>query len=357
MRIAIATVKVPFISGGAEVHAEELRTALLERGYEAEILAIPFKWYPPERILDHMLACRLLDLTESEGQRIDCLIGLKFPAYLISHPNKVLWILHQHRQAYDLWNDPAGGDLITQENGARIRDAIVQADKHAISESRRVFANSHNVAQRLEKFCGMEARALYHPPRGAGQFSCETSEQFLFFPSRLLATKRQILVLEALRKTSSPVRVLFSGAPNRSEYLSELKQFASRIGVSQRVDWLGSVSEQEKRKLYARCLAVIYPPLDEDLGYVTLEAMLSSKPVITCTDSGGPLEFVEAGITGEIAEPTPEALAQAMDRLWSDRQCAALEGKAGREKYEALGISWDHVIESLLGRAAKDQAR
>ena len=41
-------------------------------------------------------------------------------------------------------------------------------------------------------------------------------------------------------------------------------------------------------------LGVIFPPLDEDYGYVTLEAMLAAKPVITCTDSGGPLEFVGA---------------------------------------------------------------
>ena len=79
MRVLIATVQVPFVRGGAEIHAEGLRDALRAEGHEAEIVAIPFKWYPPERILEHVLACRLLDLTEVAGEPVDLLIGLKFP--------------------------------------------------------------------------------------------------------------------------------------------------------------------------------------------------------------------------------------------------------------------------------------
>ncbi len=131
MRILIATVQVPFIRGGAEIHAEGLRDALVQAGHEAEILAIPFKWYPPEKILDHMLACRLLDVTEVAGTRVDRLIGLRFPAYLIPHPNKVLWILHQHRTAYELW-DHTLSDLVYYPNGSQVRDTIEQADRKLI---------------------------------------------------------------------------------------------------------------------------------------------------------------------------------------------------------------------------------
>src|SRR5205823_9782786 len=87
MRVVIATVQVPFIRGGAELHAEVLREALLAAGHQAEIVAVPFKWYPAQTILDHMLACRLFDLSEVAGTRVDLLIGLRFPAYLIPHPN------------------------------------------------------------------------------------------------------------------------------------------------------------------------------------------------------------------------------------------------------------------------------
>jgi glycosyltransferase involved in cell wall biosynthesis len=114
------------------------------------------------------------------------------------------------------------------------------------------------------------------------------------------------------------------------------------------VEWLGQVSEEEKRALYAHALGVVFPPVDEDYGYVTLEAMLAAKPVITCTDSGGPLEFVRHGETGWIAEPTPEALAVALDRLWEERPRAKAMGAAGRAHYESLGISWTTVVERLL---------
>ena len=48
------------------------------------------------------------------------------------------------------------------------------------------------------------------------------------------------------------------------------------------------ISDEEKLRLYANCLGVIYPPLDEDYGYITLEAMLAQKPVVTTRDAGGP---------------------------------------------------------------------
>ena len=190
MRVLIATVQVPFIRGGAEIHAEGLRDALLESGHEAEILAIPFKWYPPEKILDHILACRLLDVSEVAGTRVDRLIGLRFPAYLIPHPNKVLWILHQHRTAYELW-DHALSDLVYYPNGSQVRDAIEQADRKLIPESRAVFANSRNVAQRLKRFCDIDSTPLYHPPPHAEKFYSSSAEDYLFFPSRLCIPKRQ----------------------------------------------------------------------------------------------------------------------------------------------------------------------
>src|SRR5216117_1742549 len=208
MRILIATVQVPFIRGGAEVHAEGLRDALRAAGHEAEIIAVPFKWYPPERIVDHMLACRLLDVTEVMGTPVDLLIGLRFPAYLIPHPNKVLWILHQHRTAYELWDHPLG-DLITWPDGVLVRDAIRQADRQLIPEAKAVFASSANVARRLKEFCDLEATPLYHPPPSAERFYCGPAEDYLFFPSRLTRLKRQSLVIEALTQTEQAVRVKF----------------------------------------------------------------------------------------------------------------------------------------------------
>lgn len=347
MRILIATVQVPFIRGGAEVHAEGLRDALRAAGHDVEIIAIPFKWYPPERILDHMLACRLLDITEVMGTPVDLVIGLRFPAYLIPHSNKVLWILHQFRTAYDLW-DHQLGDLIYSPNGVEVRDAIRHADRHFIGQAKAVYANSANVAARLKYFCDIEATPLYHPPPHAEKFHTAEAEDYFFFPSRLCLPKRQSLVLEALAHTRQPVRVRFAGAADQPAYQSELKSLARKLRVHNRVEWLGEIDEEEKRDLYARALGVVYPPIDEDYGYVTLEAMLASKPLIVCTDSGGPLEFVRQEETGLVAEPGAAHLAKALDRLWQDRETAKTWGAAGHAHYRELNITWANVVRKLL---------
>jgi glycosyltransferase involved in cell wall biosynthesis len=348
MRILIATTQVPFVRGGAEIHAEGLRTSLESAGHQAEIIAVPFKWYPPEKVLDHMLACRLFDLTEVMGTPIDLLIGLKFPAYLIPHDNKVLWILHQFRTAYELWDHPLG-DLIHEPNGAEVRDAIREADKQAIPSAQRVFCNSANVAARLKFYCGFDAPPLYHPPPQAEKFYTEPAEDYLFFPSRLCLPKRQSLVVEALALTRNPVRVMFAGAADEGDYQLELAKLANRSGVEQRVQWLGYITNDKKRELYAKALAVIYPPVDEDFGYVTLEGMLARKPIVVCSDSGGPLEFIRHEENGLIAEPNPEALAEALDRIWEDRERARNWGLSGYELYKQLNISWPNVVENLLG--------
>jgi glycosyltransferase involved in cell wall biosynthesis len=347
MRILIATVQVPFIRGGAEIHAEGLRDALRRAGHEAEILAIPFKWYPPEKILDHILACRLLDVSEVAGTRVDRLIGLRFPAYLIPHANKVLWILHQHRTAYELW-DHALSDLVYYPNGSQVRDAIEEADRKLIPEARAVFANSRNVAQRLKSFCDIDSTPLYHPPPDAEKFFTSAADDYLFFPSRLCIPKRQELALQALAATRNPVRLVFAGTSDHPDYTEKLQSLARKLKVQKRVEWLGGVGDDEKLSRYASTLAVVYPPVDEDYGYVTLEAMLASKPVITCRDSGGPLEFVVDQSTGLIAEPTADSLAAAFDFVWENRGQAEAWGRAGRVHYDNLNLSWTNVIQKLL---------
>ncbi len=112
--------------------------------------------------------------------------------------------------------------------------------------------------------------------------------------------------------------------------------------------FLGRVSEKEKLGLYANCLGVLYPPVDEDYGYVTLEGMLASKPIITCTDSGGPLEFITQDRNGIITAPEPAEVGGAMARLNEDRDRAAAMGRAGREDYLRRNITWDAVVEALL---------
>ncbi|HZU25819.1 MAG TPA: glycosyltransferase family 4 protein [Bryobacteraceae bacterium] len=343
MRIVVASVRTPFVFGGAELHARSLISALQSAGHDAELFEVPLQCHPAERIPELMLACRLMDVT----LHADLLIGLKFPAYYIRHPNKVLWILHQHRQAYDLWDHPLAGDLIRSQDGLGIRSAVTEADRSLIPEARHVYANSKNVASRLKHYCGLDSIPLYHPPPGAELFHSAAFDDYLFFPSRLTAIKRQELVLHALAKTRHRVRVVFAGAPDVPSYDQQLGHLTTQLRLDDRVQWLGRISEERKRDLYANALGVVYPPLDEDYGYVTLEAMLSGKPVITCVDSGEPVEFVTDGETGLVVPADPGALAAALDTLWDDRAAAMRMGAAACDRYKSLEISWESVVRML----------
>ncbi len=347
MKVLIVTTQSPFYSGGAELHAESLKTALVKQGHQAEIAAIPFFWDPPERILDSLMACRLMDYNWNNGNQLDKIIGLKFPAYHIEHTNKTLWILHQHRSAFDLWDSPIC-DLANSPRGQQIKEAIFKIEEKMLASQERIFANSQNVAKRMKTFLNIDSEALYHPPPQADQFYFESYGDYLYYPSRIERMKRQHLVIEALGLTQEPVKVIFSGKPQDIGYFNELQELAKALKVSDRIEWKGFISDEEKFRLYANCRAVIYPPLDEDYGYVTLEAMLSQKPTITCMDSGGPLEFVDDHKDGWAVEGDPEQIAQAMDEAWKDKSHCQAFGERGHQKYKDLNINWQHVVTQLL---------
>jgi glycosyltransferase involved in cell wall biosynthesis len=347
MRVLALTTQVPFVRGGAELLAEGLVRAINAAGHQAEIVAIPFKWYPAEHILDQMLIARLMDLTEACGSRIDRVIGLKFPSYLVPHPNKVMWLVHQHRTAYDLWDSPHG-DLPQMPNGLQVRQAIINADNQGLAECQQIYTIAGNVSKRLKQYNNLESTPIYSPPFGAENFYCAAAGDYFFFPSRLNVMKRQYLVIKALAECQHPVKVVFAGKCDEGSTQAELKNLVTELGLTDRVTFLNEVSEAEKLSRYAGAIAVIYPPLDEDYGYVTLEAMLAAKAVITCDDSGGSLEFVIDQTTGLVTAPTPTQLAQAMDQLWDDRAFAQRLGAAGRDRYDSLAISWANVVQRLL---------
>src|SRR4051795_8593184 len=156
MRVVVCAPQVPFVRGGAELMAEDLVDALGERGHEAELVTMPFKWYPGTRVLDQAFLWRLVDLTESDGRPIDRVIATKFPSYCVRHPNKVAWVLHQFRQAYDYDRTELGQFSESPEDRATIR-ALQRLDRVALGEARRVFATSRNVADRLKRSVGVAA--------------------------------------------------------------------------------------------------------------------------------------------------------------------------------------------------------
>jgi glycosyltransferase involved in cell wall biosynthesis len=347
MNILICTTQVPFTTGGAEAHVAGLRLALIDAGHNAEVVALPFKWYPPSEIMRSALAWRLLDLSEANGKPVDLVIGMKFPAYLVNHPCKVLWIMHQYRAAYNLWDTPFD-DLSNYPDGPQVREWIRQADNRLIPQAKKVFANSQTVAERLRRYNHIESEPLYHPPPRAQQLRSEDQGDYIFYPSRLEPQKRQELLVEAAQFLQSPVKIVLAGGSRDLNYYEGL---VKKFKVADRVCLRGFVSESEILELYANALGICYLPFDEDYGYVTLEGMLAGKPVVVGKDGGGAMEFIEDGREGLIVDPEPRAIAAALDSLHNDRARARLMGERGKEKLTTMNLSWQTVAEKILNAA------
>ena len=345
--VLICTTQVPFTTGGAESHVEGLRRALVVGGYAAEVVALPFKWYPPSEIMRGALAWRMLDLSEANGKPVDLVVGMKFPAYVVAHERKVLWVMHQYRAAYNLWGTDFD-DLSTYPEGAGVREWIRRCDERFIAEARKVFANSKTVAERMRRYNRIESEPLYHPPPRAERLCAGEQGDYVFYPSRLEPQKRQEILIEAMRYVRTPVRAVLAGGSRDPKHYESLVR---RHGVGDRVRLRGFVTEEEMIELYANALCVCYLPFDEDYGYVTLEGMLSAKPVVVANDGGGATEFVEHGTDGLVTDPDPRAVAERLDELYSERERARRMGERGREKLLAMKLSWQNVVEKIIAAA------
>lgn len=339
MKILVVANHTPFISGGADYHVQGLIAALQRHGHEVECFRLPFH-FGEEHIRRQMAYAEGLEVSVPNHADVDCVISLQFPGYGVSHPEHVVWLMHQHRACYELY-DPATASPAM----AGLKSEIEAFDTHHLAKASRLFANSPRVAERLAQYNGLSAEPLYHPPYRAESFICGDDWGYVFYPSRLEPLKRQTLLVEAVALCDQPVSLLLAGEGSQRAALEALIE---RLQVSDRVCLLGRISETEKLTFYAHARAVAFPTFDEDYGYVTLEAMLASKPVITCTDSGGPLAFVQPGHTGWVTEPAPQALAAALDEAWAMPQRSAEMGRAGRRAYQQQGISWDTVVAQLL---------
>ena len=337
-RVLVCSAQVPFVRGGAERHADGLVREVVAAGHEAELVQLPFKWYPREQILLSAMAWRLLDLSEADGKKVDLVIPMKFPSYCVRHPNKVVWLIHQFRQAYDRFGTE-GSDFDAGAEDTRWRELIARTDATALGEARKIFTNAANTAARLARYNGIVSEPLYHPPPLAGRYRFDGLGPFALAVGRLDPWKRMDLAIEGAARGRFRLVVVGSGPDE-----ARLRGIAARSRAD--VTFAGGVSDDELLDLYARAGAVLFTPADEDYGYIALEAFLSRKPVVTCADSGGPLEFVTEGETGRVCPPDGAAVGEAASALLSDAGTARRMGEAGFERVR--GITWENTVRRLL---------
>ncbi len=291
------------------------------------------------------LAWRGLDLTEAGGEKVDAVIATRFPTYAVRHPNKVVWLIHQYRQAYDQVGTPYS-DFTASHEDRRTREVIGHIDRLGLSEARRVFANSQTVAKRLQKYNGIASEPLYHPPPLVGQYRTGPPGDYALSVGRLEGWKRPDLVISSLRHAPKARLVLVG----RGQEEGRLRRLAREAGVSERIQWITEeVADERLIELYTGARLVIVAPEGEDLGYVPLEAFLSGKAVLTTEDAGGPLEFVKDGETGFVVPPRPEAIGAALRIAWDNEAALARLGENGRQR--ASELSWGRTVSALLEAA------
>ena len=342
-RIAVVTSSPPLVEGGHLVIARALVRALRDEGHIADVVVTPQNRFG--RQASAYLATWLTDVGSTDGRPIDQVISLRYPSYAVRHPNHVCWLNHTMREYYDLWDRFSRGlgrrGLIKE--GIR-RRLIHGADRYLLTRNvRRVFVQSQTIQRRLAIWPELRTTVLYPPPPQR-PYRCDGYGDYIFLVSRLTALKRVDLFVEALaHPDAAHVRAVIGGDGEEREGLLQLIEHHQ---LGHRVTLLGALSEAELVDHLARCRAVCFPPIDEDYGFVTVEAFASGKAVVTCRDSGGPAELVEHGARGLICEATPAALAAALGSLMADRD-RAVEMGASAAAF-ARGLTWPATVRQLV---------
>ncbi len=344
MRVVITDSQVSFMRGGAEMLAIQLEQAMKRMGHDVEIVRFPINPGHPADLQ------RVIDFTTDEDlsrwvASPDVVVPLRFPGWLVQHPNKRVYMLHQMRQYYELYVPPT--DNVTRAAADAVRERVRAADTFALKGAPKLWALSNRVGQRYEHNNGGAAPpSLSVPPPDENDLYQGRFEKYIFAPSRQENHKRQHLLIEAMRHTSPDVKAVIVG--DGGAFHSNAK-LIDQYGLRDRILHIAWQPKSVLAAWYANCLGVFFAPHDEDYGFITLEAMVSGKPVITTTDSGGPLEFVVDGENGYVVEPGSQQIADKINELASQAGLAQRLGKRGNEKYRNMGLSWEAAAQTILG--------
>lgn len=379
MKVAIvAPSPVPYTPGGAEAVWSGLLEHLAQHtDHDAELVTLSVRETTLPEVMDAYRAFADLDL-----DRFDVVISGKYPAWMVRHPRHVVYLLHPLRGLYDSYGlfhrpftetstDPGVRGLLslaatlTREDlpelferwrstlerlgpdhpvmafpGPFARSLVRAMDAMALAPSQvaKHGAISWTVAGREGYFPDGAAVHVVHPPSDLAGLHAQPGE-FFFTASRHDAPKRLDLLIRAMRHYPGERRLLIAGSGPQSDDLARL------AADDPRIELVGRLAPDRLVGHYARAVGVPFIPFDEDLGLITYEAMASGKPVLTTSDSGGPMEFVEPGRTGVVVAPEPEAIGAGLAEL---EHLAEDPTVAERTRAAVRRQSWERVAEVLL---------
>jgi glycosyltransferase involved in cell wall biosynthesis len=341
--VAVVTSSPPFAEGGHLVMARELVRALRESGHEAGLIVTPQNRFGRQASAYLAAWCTDVGLAHEE-KAVDRVVSLRFPGYAVQHPNHVLWLNHRMREYYDLWERFQAHLSWKGRLKERTRRALIhRADAYLMRRMRRRFVISATVQARLQRWGGIQSEVLY-PPAPARDYRCESYGDYIFAVSRLAPLKRFDLLLRALAEPiATGIRCVIAGEGAEMPALLKLRR---QLGLEERVVFAGRVTDLQMIDHMARCRAVAFVPWNEDYGFVTVEAFMCGKPVVTVSDSGGPSELVQDGVSGFVTAPSAEALAVALRAVMSNRLQAIRMGEAGA--LTAGAMTWPAAVQQLL---------
>lgn len=164
-------------------------------------------------------------------------------------------------------------------------------------------------------------------------------DDHILFVGRLVATKGLDYLLRAMPSTSAHLIICGKGPE-----MDSLNALASKLGIQERVEFRGYVSDEERDRLLDRCQAYVMPSLYESFGIAAAEAMSHGKPVI-CSAVGGLPEVVRD--SGVLVPPRdPAALTEAINQLSQDQ---GRRRELGRRAHAyAQEYSWESVAAKTL---------
>jgi glycosyltransferase involved in cell wall biosynthesis len=198
-------------------------------------------------------------------------------------------------------------------------------------------ANSHEVAGRIRRLYGREARVV-PPPVDLPPFRPAAPGDFYLAGGRLIPYKRLDLAVRAFAALGLPLKIFGAGRDRAT--LEEMAAGHTNI------EFLGHISEEHRRGLFERCRAFVFPG-EEDFGITPLEAMAAGRPVIAYA-AGGALDSVIEGQTGRFFhQQSAAALAAAVAASRGDiYDASAIRSHAERFGRDIFAARMRALIES-----------
>lgn len=337
-------------AGGAELHLHEIFGRLARGGHEVTLLCGGWPGCPPRAVLDGIEVLRVgtrhtFRLVARRGFR-ELLAGRPFDV-LVEDINKMP--LHTPR-----WTTlpvvavvpHLFGSTAFQELPAPLAAAVWLSERplprvyrgvpfQAISES----TADDLVARGIPRdaitviYCGIDSAHFTPAPE------CRAPQPLFAYLGRLKRYKRVDLVIEGFARAAVPEATLeIAGA---GDHRPALERLVGSLDLSERVKFLGRISESEKLALLRRAWALVFTSPKEGWGITNLEAAACGTPVVA-SDAPGLRESVRDGETGFLVpHGDVAALAAALHRLAGDPALVARLGQQGRAF--ATGFTWDRA--------------